>query len=189
MTEGKAVIFCAPSGAGKTTIVRHLIERIHSLKFSISATTRPIREGVESHGVDYFFYSTSEFQNKLSNGELYEWQEVYPGAFYGTLRSEVDRIWSEGNHVIFDIDVVGGVNLKKILGDRALAIFVNAESVEVLRERLTKRNTETAESLEKRIGKAVREMQYADKFDYILINRDLNDAVREAEALILKFLQ
>ncbi|MEQ8470940.1 MAG: guanylate kinase [Marinoscillum sp.] len=189
MTEGKAVIFCAPSGAGKTTIVKRLIERIPSLKFSISATTRPIREGVETHGKDYFFLSVEQFHEKLDNGELFEWQEVYPGAFYGTLRSEVERIWAEGDHVIFDIDVVGGVNLKKVLGDRSMAIFVNAESVEVLRERLTKRNTETQESLEKRIGKAVEEMQYSNKFDYILINRELEDAVDEAESLVLNFLK
>lgn len=188
MSQGKAVIFCAPSGAGKTTIVKQLIQRIPELRFSTSATTRAAREG-EVHGKDYYFLTKEQFDEKLSNDELYEWQEVYAGTFYGTLKSEVERIWEEGHHVIFDIDVVGGVNLKKMLGDRALAIFVNAESVEVLRERLTNRNTETPESLEKRIGKAVEEMDFASKFDYELINRVLEDAVNEAETLVRNFLK
>lgn len=188
MSQGKAVIFCAPSGAGKTTIVKQLVQRIPELRFSISATTRSTREG-EVNGKDYHFLTKDQFDGKLKNGELYEWQEVYKGTFYGTLKSEVDRIWQEGYHVIFDIDVVGGVNLKNMLGEKALAIFVNAESVEVLRERLTKRNTETPESLEKRIGKAVEEMAYAPKFDYELINRVLDDAVSEAENLIREFLK
>lgn len=189
MTYGKAVIFCAPSGAGKTTIVRHLIKRIPHLKFSISATTRAPRNGVEIHGEDYYFLSKEDFARRLELDELLEWQEVYTGIFYGTLRSEVERIWKEGYHVIFDVDVIGGINLKKELGDRALSVFVNAESVEVLRQRLTGRQTESPEAIEHRVSKAVEEMKYADKFDYELINRDLNEALEEAEALIVDFLQ
>ncbi|RED99515.1 guanylate kinase [Marinoscillum furvescens] len=185
---GKAIIFCAPSGAGKTTIVKHLIKTIPSLKFSISATTRAPRGGVEEHGKDYYFLSEQEFQSKLAQNELLEWQEVYEGTYYGTLRSEVERIWLAGNHVIFDVDVIGGINLKKAIGDRALSVFVNAESVEVLRERLENRNTESAESLEKRVGKAAEEMKYADQFDYVLINRELTDAFAEAEQVVNQFI-
>lgn len=188
MSQGKAVIFCAPSGAGKTTIVKELVKRIPELRFSISATTRSPREG-ETDGQDYYFLTLDQFSQKRSDEELFEWQEVYQGTFYGTLTSEVERIWQSGNHVIFDIDVVGGVNLKKKLGDRALAIFVNAESVEVLEERLTKRNTETPASLAKRIGKAVQEMAYEPHFDYTLINRVLEDAVDEAERIVKEFLK
>ena len=188
MSQGKAVIFCAPSGAGKTTIVQQLVKRIPELRFSISATTRSKRN-YEEHGKDYYFLTKDQFDQKLEEDELFEWQEVYTGTFYGTLKSEVEKIWDQGFHVIFDIDVVGGVNLKKRLGDRALAIFVNAESVEVLRERLTNRNTETPESLEKRIGKAVEEMAYAPKFDYELVNRVLEDAVDEAENLVRDFIK
>lgn len=189
MSRGKAVIFCAPSGAGKTTIVKHLIETIPNLKFSISATTRAKRAGVEEDGKDYYFLSQADFLKKLEAGELYEWQEVYPGVFYGTLKAEVERLWAEGHHVIFDVDVIGGVNLKEALGDRALSVFVNAESVDVLRERLEKRQTETKESLERRVGKAEAEMQYAEKFDYELINRDLKTAFREAEQVVNDFLK
>lgn len=188
MSQGKAVIFCAPSGAGKTTIVRELVKRLPELKFSISATTRPPRPE-EENGKDYFFLSKEEFEKKEADGELFEWQEVYKGTYYGTLKSEVERIWMAGNQVIFDIDVVGGSNLKKRLGDQSLAIFVNAESVDVLRERLTKRNTETPESLEKRINKAVEEMAFEPKFDYTLINRDLQEAISEAERVVKAFLK
>lgn len=189
MNSGKAVIFCAPSGAGKTTIVRHLIKTIPHLKFSISATTRQKRDGIEEHGIDYYFLSEADFKEKLEQGELYECQEVYAGTFYGTLKSEVERIWSEGDHVIFDVDVIGGLNLKKALGEKALAVFVNAESVDVLKERLTQRNTETEASLARRIGKAEQEMKYADQFDYELINRDLPTAFAEAENLVKNFLK
>ena len=188
MSQGKAVIFCAPSGAGKTTIVKELVKRLPELKFSISATTRTPRPE-EENGKDYFFLSKEEFESKETNGELFEWQEVYKGTYYGTLKSEVERIWKSGNHVIFDIDVVGGVNLKNRLGNKALAVFVNAESIDVLKERLTKRNTETPESLEKRIGKAVEEMAFEPKFDYTLINRDLEEAIQEAEQVVKEFLK
>ncbi|MEO9478095.1 MAG: guanylate kinase [Cyclobacteriaceae bacterium] len=185
-TSGKAVIFCAPSGAGKTTIVKHLINKIPSLKFSISATTRDKR-AYEKDGVDYHFLSKSDFESQIKTGELYEWQEVYEGMFYGTLKSEVERIWSEGNHVIFDVDVIGGINLKKALGDQALAVFVSVESIKILEERLRARKTETDETLKARIGKAQEEMQAEDKFDYVLINHNLAQAFAEAEDVVTKF--
>lgn len=188
MSQGKAVIFCAPSGAGKTTIVRHLVQTIPELRFSISATTRPPRPS-EEDGTDYYFLSKEEFASKREQNELYEWQEVYEGIFYGTLKAEVERIWATGHHVIFDVDVIGGINLKKALGARALSVFVNAESVDVLRERLQKRNTEDEASMARRIGKAGLEMKYASEFDYELINRELPVAFEEAVRLVKDFLK
>ncbi len=188
MSQGKAIIFCAPSGAGKTTIVKHLVKQIPSLRFSISATTRPPRLGVEKDCKDYYFLSKEMFAQKRDKKELLEWQEVYEDIFYGTLKSEVDRIWSEGNHVIFDVDVVGGINLKKALGDRALAVFVNAESIDILRKRLEARNTESQEKIAMRMAKASNEMGYAHQFDYELINRDLEVAFSEAESLVKDFI-
>lgn len=188
MNQGKAVIFCAPSGAGKTTIVRHLISHIRSLRFSVSATTRQPRES-EVHGKDYFFLSEADFRARLAEGELYEWQEVYQGMLYGTLKSEVERIWAEGHHVIFDVDVIGGINLKQALGERALAVFVSVDGIEVLRERLQKRGTETAASLEKRLSKSMEEMSKAEAFDYVLINRNLEIALKEAEQVVTDFLK
>lgn len=185
---GKAVIFCAPSGAGKTTIVKHLIQQIPNLNFSISATTRAKREGIEEHGRDYYFLTEKEFLSKMEQEELYEWQEVYPGTYYGTLRSEVERIWAENGHVIFDVDVVGGLNLKKALGDKALSVFVSVEDKSVLEQRLKKRQTETDESLQKRLAKAEEEMAYEREFDRVLINRDLTTAYKEAEQLVTDFL-
>ncbi len=187
MSQGKAVIFCAPSGAGKTTIVKHLISHIPELKFSISATTRKSRQG-EVHGKDYYFLSEQDFKKKIETDELYEWQEVYAGMFYGTLKSEVERIWQEGNHVIFDVDVIGGLNLKKELGERALAVFVSVESVAVLEQRLRYRNTETEESLKIRVGKSAEEMAYASSFDTIVINKDLVTAFRDANQLVKDFI-
>lgn len=184
---GKAVIFCAPSGAGKTTIVKHLINHIPELEFSISATTRKPRTG-EISGKDYYFLSEQDFKLKIENKELYEWQEVYNGVYYGTLKSEVERIWQEGKHVIFDVDVIGGLNLKKEMGDRALAVFVSVASVEVLEQRLRARNTETEETLKIRIGKSAQEMDYATSFDTILINNDLNTAFGEATTLVTDFI-
>lgn len=187
-SNGKAVIFCAPSGAGKTTIVKHLIQNLSELSFSISATTRAPRNN-EENGKDYYFLSLDDFKNKVKEDSLYEWQEVYPGMFYGTLKSEVERIWSMGKHVIFDVDVIGGLNLKKALGDRALAVFVSVESVEVLEQRLRARNTESEETLKVRVGKASEEMKTADKFDYILVNRNLDEAFAEAEEAVRKFIK
>lgn len=185
--SGKAVIFCAPSGAGKTTIVKHLIENISTLKFSVSATTRPKRTN-EANGQDYYFLNEAEFTAKIDNEELYEWQEVYQGLYYGTLKSEVKRIWSEGNHVIFDVDVLGAINLKKQLGEKAKTIFVSVENISVLESRLRFRNSETEETLQMRVDKAAEEMKTADQFDYILINRDLPDAFKEAMQVVKEFI-
>lgn len=185
--KGKAIIFCAPSGAGKTTIVRYLLRKIRKLEFSISATTREKRIR-EVGGVDYHFLTTEEFQQKIEADEVLEWQEVYKDSFYGTLRSEVDRIWESGSHVIFDVDVKGGINLKKKLGDQALAIFVKVENTDILRERLEARKTESEETLHERMAKALEEMQEEVNFDVTIVNHNLQDALHEAEILVNKFL-
>ncbi|WP_185212767.1 guanylate kinase [Sphingobacterium mizutaii] len=186
--SGKLIIFSAPSGAGKTTIVRRLLEK-HSDKiaFSISASTRQPR-GAEVNGVDYYFISKEDFLHKVAKHEFIEFEEVYSGTFYGTLRSEVERIWNEGKHVIFDIDVVGGLRLKSKFPDQALAIFVNPPSLEVLKERLTGRGTDSQEKLNERFAKAEHELSFADKFDVILHNNDLETACEEAEKLVLDFI-
>ncbi|MFY0600287.1 MAG: guanylate kinase [Cyclobacteriaceae bacterium] len=186
--QGKAVIFCAPSGAGKTTIVKSLIKDIPEIKFSISATTREKREG-ETDGIDYHFLSEDDFKTKISQGDVYEWQEVYQGTFYGTLKSEVERIWENGNHVIFDVDVIGGINLKKALGESAFAVFVSVKDVAVLESRLRKRNTETEATLKMRVGKAHEEMTKAECFDYVLFNHDLEVAKQEAKQVVCQFIE
>mgnify|MGYP004449392211 CR=1 FL=1 len=187
MKQGKVIIFCAPSGSGKSTIVQHLIELYPQLEFSISATSRAPR-GTEVDGKEYYFITEKEFRSKVAAGEFVEYQEVYSGSLYGTLKSEVERIWSHGSVVIFDIDVCGGVNLKKIFGENALSVFVQAPSIEVLRKRLEGRGTDTPEAIEKRLAKAEFEMSFAPKFDYILINDDLEKAFAEAEKLIGDFI-
>ncbi len=185
--KGKAIIFSAPSGAGKTTIVRKLLERIPSLEFSISATTRPKR-AYETNGKDYYFLSFSEFDEMREKEDLYEWEEVYEDTFYGTLKSEVDRIWESGNHVIFDVDVQGGLRLKRKLAENAIAIFVNVKSPEILRERLQKRNTETDETLNERVNKSIEEMKEQDKFDNVVLNEDLEQAIMDSERLVKDFI-
>lgn len=185
--QGKLIIFSAPSGAGKTTIVHHLLKQIPELQFSVSACSRPKREG-EQHGADYYFLSVDEFKEKIDNDEFVEWEEVYKDNFYGTLKSEVERIWSLGRHVIFDVDVVGGLNLKKQFGEKALAVFVMPPSLEVLEERLKGRETETEESIARRMGKAEQELKTADRFDFILDNTDLQKALSEAENKVRDFL-
>lgn len=186
--KGRAFIFSAPSGAGKTTIVKRLLSELPQLSFSISATTRAKREGVEEHGKDYYFLSPEEFKAKIAEEAFYEWEEVYPNLFYGTLKSEVDRIWQNNQNVVFDIDVVGGLNLKNIFQDRAMSTFVKVKDVETLKERLSARNTESEEQLTIRIEKAWQEMQRAKEFDYILVNENLETAVGEIKQEILKFL-
>ncbi len=186
--RGKAFIFSAPSGAGKTTIVKRLLSELPQLSFSISATTRPKRVGVEEHGKDYYFLSPEEFKAKIAEDAFYEWEEVYPNLFYGTLKAEVDRIWQNNQHVVFDIDVVGGLNLKKIFQERAMSTFVKVKDVETLKDRLSARNTESEEQLSVRIEKAWQEMQRAKEFDYILVNENLETAVEEIKQEILKFL-
>ena len=185
--EGKAIIFSAPSGAGKTTIVNKLLEKFANLKFSISATTRKPRPN-ESHGKDYYFLDKEDFESRINTGELLEWEEVYEGTFYGTLNKEVERIWSEGNHVVFDVDVKGGLKLKKKFGDQALAVFVKVPSIDILAERLSSRSTESEEALKIRIGKAALEMQEEKNFDQVVVNESLDQAVVEAERIVLNFL-
>jgi guanylate kinase len=187
--KGKAIIFSAPSGAGKTTIVRHLLSVPDlQLSFSVSATSRPIR-GHEVNGKDYFFISPDEFRTRAAAGDFLEWEEVYKDQYYGTLHTEIERIWSEGKNVIFNVDVIGGLNLKKHVGDNGLAVFVQPPSIEVLRFRLRKRSTETEEKIAMRIAKAQEEMSYSPQFDYVLTNDQLEIALQEAERTVREFLQ
>jgi len=186
--KGKLVIFSAPSGAGKTTIVRQLlIDRTLSLEFSVSATCREPRPN-EIEGRDYYFLSLNEFKKRVAAGDFLEWEEVYPGICYGTLKSEVDRICDAGKNVIFDVDVVGGLNIKKQFGNQALAVFVQPPSVEELRIRLKNRSTESDEKIAMRIAKAEHELSFSDKFDVILVNDNLEKAVKEAESLVREFV-
>jgi len=187
MKQGKLIIFSAPSGAGKTTIVHHLLTKFPELSFSISATTRELR-GAETHENDYYFISKEEFLHKVARQEFVEFEEVYNGTFYGTLRSEIERIWNDDKHVIFDIDVEGGIRLKRKYEEDALAIFVQPPSLEVLKERLSGRGTDSLEKLQERFVKAEKELTYADKFDVILKNYDLETACNEAEQLVRAFL-
>lgn len=180
---GKAIIFSAPSGSGKTTIVKHLLKTNPDLGFSISASTRDKRGRTEQHGKDYYFLTPLEFKKKIDNDEFVEWEEVYEGNFYGTLKSEIDRIWHEGRNVIFDVDVKGGLALKKYFGHQALAIFVKVPSVEVLKERLHDRGTESPESLSRRLFKAQFEMTFQDQFDIVLVNEKLETSLAEAQRL------
>lgn len=184
---GKCVIFSAPSGAGKTTIVQYLLGEIPELAFSISACSRDPR-GEEEHGKHYYFLGIEGFKRKIDGGEFIEWEEVYTDNFYGTLASELERIWEQGKTVIFDVDVVGGLNLKKIMGDNALAIFVQPPSFEALESRLRYRSTETEEKISMRLAKAQIELDRAPEFDYILLNDDLKRACKEAEGIVLKFI-
>ena len=185
--EGKLFIFSAPSGSGKSTIVQRLMNLNLGLAFSISATSRNPREG-EVDGREYHFMSPWSFRKKIDNQDFLEWEEVYPGQYYGTLRSEVDRIWNRGQHAIFDIDVVGGINLKREFGNKACGIFVKPPSLEVLEQRLRSRGTDDEASLEKRLGKAEYEMSQAPHFDYILVNDSLEHALLNAENLVRSFL-
>ena len=187
--ENKVVIFSAPSGAGKSTIVNHLLQLHPELEFSISATSRAPR-GNERHGVEYYFFSADEFRHMIAEDKFVEHEEVYPGSFYGTLRSEVERIWAKDHVIIFDIDVQGGVNLKRIFGEQAFSVFIQAPSVDVLRERLIGRGTDSPEAIEKRVAKAASEMEFAaGKFDYVLVNDDLQTAKAEAEKVIDAFMK
>jgi guanylate kinase len=185
--EGKLIIFSAPSGAGKTTIVKHLLSKYpDKLSFSISASTREPRSN-EVDGKDYYFISKEAFLHKIAHKEFVEFEEVYSGTFYGTLRSEIDRIWASGKIVIFDIDVIGGLRLKKKFGKQALAIFVQPPSLDVLIHRLRSRGTDTEEKLMERIAKADKELKYSSEFDIILENDDLSDACIQAEKLVESF--
>ncbi len=184
--RNKVMIFSAPSGAGKTTIVRHLLEKYNFLEFSISATSR-LPRGKEVDGVDYYFLSVSEFKEKVANGDFVEYEEVYPGSFYGTLKSEVERIWRKNNVILFDVDVKGGVNIKKIFGGQALSVFIQPPSLEVMEQRLRARGTDSEEAIKTRIAKASQELEFASQFDRILINDKLEDSFSFAEKLVEEF--
>lgn len=186
--KGKLVIFSAPSGAGKTTIVKRLLEKFSDLEFSISACSREKRSG-EKEAMDYYFLSTGDFKRKLENDEFLEWEEVYKDHFYGTLKAEIQRIWNKGKHVIFDVDVKGGLSIKKYYNDQALAIFVMPPSVRHLKERLKGRSTESEKNIETRLDKAEEEINFAGEFDKILINDELEKAVQEATDLVDGFLK
>ena len=185
--KGKVIIVSAPSGAGKTSIVKHVLELLPELRFSTSATTRTKREG-EVNGKDYHFISVDDFKKGIRHDAFLEWEEVYHNQFYGTLKSEIQRIWDEGKVVIFDVDVKGGLNIKKYFGDKALAIFVEPPTVEELENRLRKRGTETEESLRKRVAKAEYELTFAPQFDKIILNDNLDDAREEMLHTIREFL-
>jgi len=188
MSEGKVVILSAPSGAGKTTIVKNLLERDLKLEFSISACSRSPRAG-EKNGVDYYFLSPAEFKKKIDAGSFIEWEEVYEGNYYGTLKSEIQRIWKKGNHVLFEVDVKGGINLKNYFKDNALSVFIKPPSIEDLRKRLVDRSTEPIEEIEKRMKRAEFEISFSGKFDKIIINDVLEDAKKKTYQLVKGFLQ
>ena len=185
--NGKLIIFSAPSGAGKTTIVKHLLNCGLPLEFSISACSRKPRSG-EVDAKDYYFLSAEEFKTKIEHKEFIEWEEVYPGNFYGTLKSELTRIWENGHHVLFDIDVKGGINLKKLFGKTALSIFVMPPSIEELERRLISRSTDDPETIQKRVDKATYELKFSSQFDTIIINDHLVDAQNEAFKLVSDFI-
>lgn len=188
MKKGKLLIFSAPSGSGKTTLVNHLMSEIPNLAFSVSATTRAPR-GEEQNGVEYYFMSLEEFKQRVENDEFLEWQEVYPGRCYGTLKAVVEQMQEKGCHVAFDVDVVGGTNIKKFYGNEALSVFIQAPSIEVLRERLVNRQTDSMEEIEKRLAKAQWEMDFAQgKFDVTIINDDLETAKADILEAVLEFL-
>ncbi len=184
---GKLIIFSAPSGSGKTTIVRRIMQTIPGLEFSISATSRAPR-GTEQHGHDYYFLSAEEFDKAISEEQFVEWEEVYAGTKYGTLKSEMERIWAEGHTILFDVDVKGGVRLKSIFGEQALSVFVMPPSIEELRNRLVGRATDSPEKIEQRVGKAAEELEYAPQFDKTVVNDDLEKAVAEVEQIVKEFI-
>ncbi len=185
--DGKLIIFSAPSGSGKTTIVRELLASNSNLGFSISACTRSPRGDHEKHGIDYYFLSAEDFRQRIANNEFAEWEEVYPGTYYGTLKSEIERLWSLGKHVLFDVDVKGGLALKQVYQEKALAVFVRVPSVEVLEQRLRARGTESEESLAKRISKMNYELSFEPNFDVVLINDDLETTMAKAKELVEDF--
>jgi guanylate kinase len=185
--KGKLIIFSAPSGSGKSTILQALLNRGLNMEFSISATSRAPR-GEEKDGVEYYFLTPDEFRQKIKEEAFLEWEEVYKDNFYGTLKSEIERITSKGKNIVFDVDVVGGVNIKKMFDDKAISIFIQPPSIDELKKRLTERGTETAEKIAMRIGKAEEELSYASQFDQVVINDDLEKAVNQTEKLLNEFL-
>ena len=187
MSRGKLIIFSAPSGAGKTTIVRYLLECGLNLAFSVSATSRKPRNN-EKDGVDYYFLNQETFMQKAQNNEFLEWEEVYAGTCYGTLKSEVERLTAEGKNVLFDVDVVGGINIKKFYGSRALSIFIQPPSIQELKNRLIKRATDSLEIIEKRVAKAEYELTFASQFDHVVTNDIIEQAQTESENLVRNFI-
>lgn len=186
--EGKVIIFSAPSGSGKTTIVQRLLKERADIGFSISATTRRPRGTHEQPGVDYYFYSLEEFKNAIDDQKLVEYEEVYDGVYYGTLKSEIQRLWNLGKTVVFDVDVVGGLTLKKFFGSNALAVFVRAPSLDVVEQRLRSRGTEDEESLKTRLAKIEEEWGFQESYDFNLINDDLETAIRDAKDKLDDFI-
>lgn len=185
--NGKLIIFSAPSGSGKSTIINYLLKQGLNLRFSISATSRPPR-GTEQNGVEYFFLSPEEFKEDIANNEFVEYEEVYPGRFYGTLKSQVEKQLAEGQNIIFDVDVVGGCNIKRFYGDRALSVFIQPPSIEELRKRLEGRGTDSPETINSRIAKAEFELSYAPKFDIVVVNDQLEKAEAQTLEAIRNFL-
>ncbi|HNQ11777.1 MAG TPA: guanylate kinase [Bacteroidia bacterium] len=183
----KCLLFCGPSGSGKTTVVHHLLQQFDKLRFSVSATTRP-RRTTEVDGVDYHFMSIEEFRKAIDNQRFVEWEEVYDGRYYGTLKSEVERLLQQGYHPVFDVDVIGGIHLKEYFGPNMLAVFVHAPNRQALEDRLKKRGTESEETLDIRIKKAEQELSYRDRFDKVLVNTHLRETCTEAENLVKNFL-
>ena len=189
MAKGKCIVLSAPSGSGKTTLAKQLLQnKSLQLAFSISATSREPRAN-EKHGEDYFFISPEHFQKQIKQGDFIEYEEVYPGAFYGTLRAEVERLWSEGKHVIFDIDVEGGLQIKKQFPDQTITIFIKPPSLAILKQRLTNRESESTETLKMRLDKAENEMKLAPKFQHTIHNNILSEAVAELEELVTQFIK
>ncbi len=186
--EGKCIILCAPSGAGKTSITKYLLQQGFGLEFSISACNREKRKG-EIDGVDYHFLTTEDFKNRVENDQFAEWEEVYKDNYYGTLKTEINRIWNSGKNVIFDVDVEGGLSLTKHFGEKALTMFIKPPSFEALEERLRGRGTETEEKIQKRLAKAGKELEFSKWFDHIVVNDRLEDAQKEAYSLVKNFLK
>lgn len=185
--KGKMVIISAPSGAGKTTIVKHIISQVPTLGFSVSATSRKPRSD-EVDGVDYYFLTSEDFRKRIDSGEFFEWEEVYPDHYYGTPKSEINRIWNQGKHIIFDVDVMGGRNLKRLSGDSSISLFIMPPSIKELENRLRLRAKDSEEKIRIRVEKAVEEISYASDFDTIIINDDIESAKSEAVTIILNFL-
>lgn len=186
--SNKTVIFSAPSGSGKSTIVHHILGLHPEMEFSVSAASRAPR-GEEKNGIDYYFITPEEFRQKIENDEFVEYEQVYEGRYYGTLKTEVQRIWDKGNVIIFDVDVKGGINLKKYFGDRALSVFIQAPSIDELRRRLVNRGTDSEADIDARVAKAAEEMTFSDKFDYILINDELDKAFEDIDKVVDDFLK